>query len=313
MQCKRFAALTALLLTCLLAGGCSAQSAEGFRVVTSFYPMYIFAQNVCDGIDGVTVTNMADRSVGCLHDYQLQTRDMATLEEASALIVNGGGMEQFMDKVFSLRTDLPVIVASEGIEMLPSGETHEHDHGDEYDHDDGHDHEGELLNAHVWLDPKLAIVQVGNIAEGLAAADPAHAQAYRDNAAAYIQKLTALGEELTTQLAPLAGANIITFHEAFAYFAQAYGLNVAGVIEIEPGEDPGTREIAETCDLVRSLGVPALFVEPQYPQRAAETIARETGAALYTLDPAVTGDGGMDSYERAMRENARVLTEALEP
>ena len=88
---------------------------------------------------------------------------------------------------------------------------------------------------------------------------------------------------------------------------------VAGVIEREPGEDPGTREIAETCDLVRSLGVPALFVEPQYPQRAAETIARETGAAIFTLDPAVTGDGAPDSYERAMRENARVLTEALEP
>ena len=307
MQCKRFAALTALLLACLLAGGCSAQSSEGFQVVTSFYPMYVFAQNVCAGIDGVTVTNMADRSVGGLHDYQLQTRDMATLEEASALIVNGGGMEQFMDKVFSLRTDLPVIVASEGIDMLPSDETHEHDH------DDGHDHEGELLNAHVWLDPELAIVQVGNIAEGLAAADPAHAQAYRDNAAAYIQKLTALDVELTEQLAPLAGANIITFHEAFAYFARAFGLNVAGVIESEPGEDPGTREIAEMCDLVRSLGVPALFVEPQYPQRAAETIARETGAALYTLDPAVTGDGEMDSYERAMRENARVLTGALEP
>ena len=307
MQCKRFAALTALLLVCLLAGGCSAQSAEGFRVVTSFYPMYVFAQNVCAGIDGVTVTNMADRSVGCLHDYQLQTRDMATLEEASALIVNGGGMEQFMDKVFSLRTDLPVIVASEGIDMLPSGEAHDHDH------DDGHDHGDELLNAHVWLDPELAIVQVENIAEGLAAADPAHAQAYQDNAAAYVGRLAALDEELSGQLEPLAGADIITFHEAFAYFARAFGLNVAGVIEREPGEEPGTREIAETCDLVRSLGVPALFVEPQYPQRAAETIARETGAAIYTLDPAVTGDGEMDSYERAMRENARVLTEALEP
>ena len=306
MKCKRFAALAAVLLVCLLAGGCSAQSTGGFRVVTSFYPMYIFAQNICAGIDGVTVTNMADRNVGCLHDYQLQTRDMAALYEASALIINGGGMEQFMDKVFSLRSDLPVIVASEGIDMLPSGESHDHDGAHEE-----HDHANELLNAHVWLDAKLAIVQVGNIAEGLAAADPVHAQAYRDNAAAYKEKLTALDEELTAQLAPLAGKDIITFHEAFAYFAQAYGLHVAGVIEREPGEEPGTREIAETCDLVRSLDVTALFVEPQYPQRAAETIARETGAAIYTLDPAVTGDGAMDSYERAMRENARVLTEAL--
>ena len=305
MQCKRFAALTALLLTCLLVGGCSAQSAEGFRVVTSFYPMYIFAQNVCDGIDGVTVTNMADRSVGCLHDYQLQTRDMATLEEASALVINGGGMEQFMDKVISLRADLPVIDASAGIDMLPEGDD-EADGG--HDDHDGHDHG---VNAHVWLDPKLAAVQVGNIGEGLAAADPAHADAYRANATAYAQRLLELDAELSAQLAHVAGASIITFHEAFPYFANAYGIEIAGVIEHEPGEDPSTREIAETCDLVTKLGIRALFVEPQYPQKAAETIARETGAGIYTLDPVVSGDGTKESYEMIMRENARVLLEAL--
>ena len=108
-----------------------------------------------------------------------------------------------------------------------------------------------------------------------------------------------------------AGADIITFHEAFAYFADAYGLHVAGVIANEPGEEPSTRDIADTCDLVTTLGIRTLFVEPQYPQRAAETIARETGASIYTLDPCVSGDGTKESYETIMRENARVLTEAL--
>ena len=113
-------------------------------------------------------------------------------------------------------------------------------------------------------------------------------------------------------LAPVAGERIITFHEAFPYFANAYGIEIAGVIEHEPGEEPGTREIAETCDLVTDLGIRALFVEPQYPQKAAETIARETGAGIYTLDPVVSGDGTKESYETIMRENARVLLEALE-
>ena len=108
-----------------------------------------------------------------------------------------------------------------------------------------------------------------------------------------------------------AGADIITFHEAFAYFADAYGLHVAGVIANEPGEEPSTRDIADTCDLVTTLGIRTLFVEPQYPQKAAETIARETGASIYTLDPCVSGDGTKESYETIMRENARVLTEAL--
>ena len=111
--------------------------------------------------------------------------------------------------------------------------------------------------------------------------------------------------------APFAGADIITFHEAFAYFADAYGLHVAGVIANEPGEEPSTRDIADTCALVTTLGIRTLFVEPQYPQKAAETIARETGASIYTLDPCVSGDGTKESYETIMRENARVLTEAL--
>ena len=296
-------ALLMMILT-LLFSGCAAQTDGQKVIVTSFYPMYILTQNVAAGIDGVTVQNMAEQNVGCLHDYQLQTRDMVTLEGADALVINGGGMEQFMDKVLTLRADLPVIDASEGIAMFPSDETHDHDAH-------AHDEHDELYNAHVWLDPSRAIKQVQNIANGLAEADPAHAAAYQENAAGYIERLTALDGELKAQLAPFAGADIITFHEAFAYFADAYGLHVAGVIANEPGEEPSTRDIADTCDLVTTLGIRTLFVEPQYPQKAAETIARETGASIYTLDPCVSGDGTKESYETIMRENARVLTEAL--
>ena len=301
-------ALIALLLACttLLFGGCAAQGAgQQVHILTTFYPMYIFTLNIADGIDGVSVQNMADQSVGCLHDYQLQTRDMVALEEADALVINGGGMEQFMDKVISLRSDLPVITASDGIEMLAlTGHEHEHEHELE-------EEACNEVNAHVWLDPKLAIRQIENIAEGLCAVDPAHADAYRANAAAYALRIEALYQEMKAQLAPVSGMKIVTFHEAFPYFAQAFGLEIAGVIEHEQGEEPGTREIAETCDLVKAMGVKALFVEPQYPQKAAETIARETGAGLYRLDPVVSGDSSKESYELIMRENARVLLEAL--
>ena len=302
---KKHALALILALFTLLATGCAAQKDGQTTIVTSFYPMYVLTLNVTDGVDGVTVQNMAEQNVGCLHDYQLQTRDMVTLEGADALVINGGGMEQFMDKVMTLREDLPVIDASEGIEMLPSASEHDHD-----DYDD-HDHEGEVMNAHVWLDPSLAMVQVRNIAEGLANADPDHADAYRSNAEAYILKLEQLKAEIAEQLAPYAGREIITFHEAFTYFAEAFGLHVAGVIATEPGEEPSTRDIADTCDLVNTLGIRTLFVEPQYPQKAAQTIARETGASIYTLDPCVSGDGSMESYENIMRENARVLTEAF--
>lgn len=295
-----------LALTLIMFGGCAAQEAgQQVRILTTFYPMYVFTLNIADGIEGVTVQNMADQEVGCLHDYQLQTRDMVALEDADALVINGGGMEQFMDKVISMRVDLPVIDAGAGIDMLPL-EAHAHDHAHEEESDACSE-----VNAHVWLDPKLAIRQIENIAEGLCAVDPAHADAYRANAAAYAARIETLEQEMRAQLAAVEGQRIITFHEAFPYFARAFGIEIAGVIEHEPGEEPGTREIAQTCDLVNELGITALFVEPQYPQKAAETIARETGAQLYTLDPVVSGDRSKESYEMIMRENARVLLEAL--
>lgn len=302
MKKSMLAALLALAL--LVCSGCAAEKAEGKTIVTTFYPMYVFTQNVARDVPGVRVVNMASESVGCLHDYQLQTRDMITLEGADALVINGGGMEQFMDKVIAQRPELPVICASDGIEMLCSEDDHEDD-------ELGHDHG--VYNAHVWLDPALAMRQVQNIADGLAAVDSENAEAYQQNAAAYKARLQALHAELSAQLAPLAGSAIVTFHEAFTYFADAYGLVVAGVIANDAGEEPSTRQIAATCDLVKAMQVKALFVEPQYPTKSAETIARETGAQVFTLDPVVSGDGSLESYENVMRENARVLTEALEP
>ena len=148
-----------LALLVLLTGGCAAQEIGEKTFVTSFYPMYLFAQNVTRDVPGVSLINLAGENVGCLHDYQLQTRDMATLERADALIINGGGMEQFMDKLIARQPSLAVIDAGEGIEMLCSEDGH--------DHSDHHDHAHEVYNAHVWLDPKLAIRQVQRIADGL--------------------------------------------------------------------------------------------------------------------------------------------------
>lgn len=296
---KKSVLVVFMLLVVLLCGGCAAEGSEGKTIVTSFYPMYVFTQNIAQGVPDVRVVNMTAENGGCLHDYQLQTRDMAMLEGAMALVVNGGGMEQFMDKIAAQQPNLTVVEACSGIEMLPSEETHEagHDHG--------------AMNPHVWLDPSLAVLQVRSIAQGLAEADSANAEAYLKNGEAYAARIEALDQELRTQLAPLAGSEIVTFHEAFSYMAKAYDLHIAGVIAGDSGEEPSTRQIAKTCDLVKAHGIKALFVEPQYPTKTAETIARETGAQVYSLDPVVSGDGSMESYERAMRENAHVLTEAL--
>ena len=213
------------------------KAAEPFRIVTSFYPMYVAAINITDGIDGVEVHNMTKPQTGCLHDYQLMTEDMKTLENADAFIINGAGMEDFMDKVTEQQKKLKVINASRGIELI-------------------HDEEGD--NPHVWLSVTDAIQQVRNIADQLKEADPAHADAYEKNAAAYIEKLTALKTEMHAALDNVPHKDIVTFHEAFPYFAKEFNFNIIGVIEREPGTEPTPTELQETIEQVNALPSKAL-------------------------------------------------------
>jgi zinc transport system substrate-binding protein len=171
-------------------------------------------------------------------------------------------------------------------------------------------------NPHIWLDAGNAVIMVENLAEGLMTAMPRHAEAIAANRDAYCARLTALDGELTETLAPVRGGAVITFHEAFPYFAEAYGLEVAAVIAKEPGDALSPRELAELIATVRELGCPPLFTEPQYADIAARTVAEETGAAVRQLDPCVTGPGDgapLTYYEEVMRRNAETLLEALDP
>ena len=285
---------------CLLLTGCGSTNTAGggkdgsFHIVTSFYPMYVATINITQGVDGVTVTNMTKPQTGCLHDYQLMTEDMKTLEKADAFVINGAGMESFLDKVVEQQKNLKIIDASKGIELLK---------------DDDEE------NPHVWLSVTDAILQVKNIAEQLKAADPKHADAYEKNAAAYIKKLEALKAEMHAELDTVPNKDIVTFHEAFPYFAKEFGLNIISVVEREPGTEPTPAELQETIEQVKKLPVKVLFTEPQYSPSAAETIARETGAKIYTLDPVVTGeanDEAINAYIDTMKKNMKTLKTALQ-
>ena len=296
---KKFVALllAALMMTSALA------SAE--TVVTSFYPIHLLASNLLEGIDGIELASLAEPTSGCLHDYQLQTGDMKTLARADVFLINGAGMEGYLEGVFEAFPTLPVVDASQGVTLLEDCSDHGHE-------DDDHDHD-HAFNAHIWLDAENAAQMVANLADGLIAALPQHEAAITANRDAYMARLTALDAELTAAMANLPHKDIITFHEAFPYFASAYGLNVAAVINRDPDDALSPRQLAELCKSVKALGAPPLFVEPQYEDMAATTISRETGAPLYILDPVVTGpaDAPLTYYEDIMRQNLSVLLSAL--
>ena len=268
---------------------------KNFIVVTSFYPVYISTINITRDVPGVEVINMTKSQTGCLHDYQLTPEDLKTLEKANAFVINGADMEAFLEKAVKQQQQLKVIDASKNIALLT-------------------DQNGEK-NPHVWVSISNAIMQVQNIAGQLSAIDPENAEKYKKNAGEYQKKLETLRDTMQKTLAGTKNREIITFHEAFPYFAKEFGLNIVAVIEREPGSDPSPKELAETIEKVKASRIKALFAEPQYSSKAADTISRETGAKVYILDPVVTGEakpGAYDDYIRAMEKNSKTLQEALQ-
>ena len=288
--------ITAALVSLILAGavfsGCGREPVkrDAFTIVASFYPIYIIARNVAGGVEGVRIVNMTPPVTGCLHDYSITAGDMKNLEGAGVFLINGAGMESFLGNIKERYPELKIVPLSDGIKLI-SGE--------------------EGTNPHVWVSVSNAIVMTRNCADALGAADPVHAEQYKKNADRYIAELTGLKNEMDSRLKAFRGRKIITFHEAFPYFAREYGLVIAAVIEREPGREPSAAELADTVKLVKKSGIKVLFTEPQYPSAAADTIARETGAVVYVLDPAVTGEDSNGAYISIMRKNLGILESAF--
>lgn len=295
---KKTLALLAVLCMLLSTCACSA-SAQQAQVMTSFYPIYIFALNVFDGIDEVTVSCMTAPSTGCLHDYQLLAGDMLKLANADMLIVCGAGMENYLPDVRQQFANLPIVDCSEGLELLAEDE-------------DEHGHDEQSYNAHTWLDVQNAIKIVQTIATHAAELLPQHVQRIMDNAQAYCQRLDVLDAQITDMLAPYAGKSIVTFHEAFPYFANAYGLKIAAVMSDEHENTLSPKELADVIAAIEAAGVPPLFTEPDSSSVSAKAIANETGASIYELDPIVTGEIVLDAYETRMLQNAETLQKALQ-
>jgi zinc transport system substrate-binding protein len=304
---KKMIKLAAMMLSAvMIMSGCGGADGKGtgktprndgsgeLRIVTSFFPVYVAVINVTRDISGISVTNMTEPQTGCLHDYSLKPDDLKLLEDADIFIINGAGMEAFLDDVMRQQNDLRIIEAAGDIEVLmeESGEA----------------------NPHVWVSVTNAISYVQNIADRLSEIDEKNAEQYRSNAASYIGRLEALKDEMHSELDGLKMRDIITFHEAFPYFAEEFDLNIAAVVEREPGTEPTQKELAAIIGLVRETGIKALFAEPQYSSRVADAIASDTGAVVYTLDPVVTGEAvpeAADAYLDAMRRNMETLKKAL--
>lgn len=281
------------------------------RIVTSFYPTYVLTINLTDNISDLRVDSLTDFSAGCLHDYQLTTNDMRLLSNADIFIINGGGMEEYLENVIDNYPDLTIINLSKDISMLES-EAH---HGGD--------------NPHVWLDPELYMIQIENAREALESyiGDRVDRENYNkeaiaqinSNAREYLMEIEELAGDMNLLLEIVKdmfeGRNIsnkvVVFHDSFAYISRKAGLEVAYTVEVDDDHPLSAGEIAEIIDAIREEDIPYLFTEEQYDDSISDRIKEETDAKVYIIDSAVTGDASKDSYLKAMRGNIDVLKKAF--
>lgn len=300
---------------------------EKLKVVTTFYPVYMIGLNVAGQANNIEVKSLTNLNTGCLHDYQLTTEDMKIISNADVMIINGGGMESFLEDVTTNYPKLTIIDASEGIEMLPNAEEeHEDESNEEVDVDsEEDDHEHGEYNPHVWLDPKLYIKQIENVRDHLIQYVETSdmdlsklSQEIEENAQDYIQKVMDLDTEIESAKKDInlvseqgGEAQVVIFHDSFAYLANRIGMKVAFTVPLDSDTALSAGDIAEIINVVRQEKIKYLFTEEQYSDSIAKQIEAETEAKVYIIDSAVTGDGAKDSYLTAMRDNLSVLKEAF--
>jgi ABC-type Zn uptake system ZnuABC Zn-binding protein ZnuA len=290
-----FARLLLLAATAVAASAAAAapRAAAGEVLCTTF-PIYQIARNVAQGREGLAVGLMLPASLGCPHDYVVTPEDLRRLDAARALVVNGLGLEEFIDAALAAaRPGLPAIDSSRGVTNLLGGVGRP--------------------NPHLFASPALSALLATNIAAGLARLDPEGAALYRANAGAYAGRMARLAEECAALGRRLAQRRVVAQHDVFAYLARDLGLEIVAVLEDHPGQEPSAAELAELAKTVRQQGVRAVLTEPPHPARTARTLAQETGIAEAAVDPGATGpeNAPLDYFDAIVRRNLVVVGKAM--
>lgn len=268
-----------LLAAALTAGGAT------LRVLTSIPPVHCFTLNVAGQLARVESVLPPG---GSAHDFQFTFRERRKLEAANLVILNGLGLEGWLNRAIQQSGPKRVTEAAAGLD-------------------------GELIggNPHVWLDPRLALRMVTNILTALQAADPPNAAGYAGNAAAYVARLQALDGEIQEGLSSLTNRAMVTAHDAFAYFARRYDLRVVGTLEPSADVEPGAPQLASLRRQIHEHRVRAMMVDLHYPARRLRQLERDFQVQVGVLDNLEGAAPKPGAYEDGMRTNLRALQQAL--
>jgi len=276
----------------VLLGGCAVapqKSTGRLRVVTTIGVLADWVRQV--GGDRVEVTSLLSGNESP-HTCEIKPADVKTVADARILFKVGLGMEEWLDPAIqnSGNKTLVVVDAATGLTDIVQG--------------DEHDRSG---NPHIWLDPEYAKVGIKNLVTELVKLDPKGESLYRRHEAAYLVRLDSLSAAISTEFAGLRDRRLITYHDAWPYFARRFGLDIVATVEPIPGQEPSAKELARLVDLIRREHIKVITTEPQLPSALPEMLAHETGAKIVVLNP-LEYEGG---YIAAMGASAKALSDGL--
>lgn len=279
----------ALALLILLLPGCG-NDADA-QIVATTLPVYEFTQKLCQGT-GLSVAQLINQDISCLHDYTMTVAQMRSVESAQVTVISGAGLEDFLHGMINGE----VIDASQSLSLIEGAHDHAHD---------GHLH---AEDPHIWLSPENAKVMASNICQGLKAKFPDHKALFDENLTALTAELDALQQYGENALRDLSCRELVTFHDGFTYLAESFDLTILKAVEEESGSEASASALIALATLVKSHELPAIFTEVNGSTAAAGVICAETGAQIFALDMAISGN----SYFNAMRHNIDTLKEALQ-
>lgn len=255
--------------------GAGEASADPVRVVVSILPQKTFVEKVGGSLVDISVMVPPGANP---HSYEPKPAQMASISKAKIYFAIGIGFEDpWLDKFSASNPGMRIIHTEEGIQKIPMA-AHLHEEGDE----NSHREERGVLDPHVWLSPPNVKIIAENIRKGLTEIDPAHAATYSENSNAFLREIDQLHAELKAIFADKKGVKFMVFHPAWGYFANAYGL-IQVPVEIE-GKEPKPAQLMHLVSQARKDGIKAIFVQPQFSTRSAETIAKSIGGEVAVAD-----------------------------
>ena len=300
MTTRRHAIAIAASFALLLSAG-PALAQEKLKVLATFSILGDLVRNV--GGDRVEVTTLVGPNSDA-HVYSPAPADAKKVAAARVVVTNGLGFEGWMARLVKASgTKASPVVASKGVKPRRQVDSHGHGHGN--------------VDAHAWQSVANVKIYVANIRDALIAADPAGKATYDANAQAYTTKLDELDKEVRDAVAaiPKDRRRIITSHDAFGYFQQAYGISFIAPQGVSTESEASARDVARIITQVRKLKIPAVFLENVTDPRLIERIAKESGARvggkLYS-DALTDGKGDAPSYIDLIRHNIKQFTVALQ-